>query len=61
MDPAPVALITPDDDPIVATPVLLLVQVPPAGVPFSVCAVVAQTGVDSVNDGMVLMVCIVVA
>ena len=47
--------------PIVATLVLLLVHVPPAGVPVRVCVVVAHTGVVILNDGIALTVCTAVA
>jgi hypothetical protein len=42
----------PEALPIVATAVLLLLHVPPTGVPVSVCVLVAQIGVVAVNEGI---------
>lgn len=58
-DPPVNELMTPDDEFIVATPVLLLVHVPPAGVLVSVCVVPTHIEAEpAIAEGVVNIVCV---
>jgi hypothetical protein len=50
--PAAIAVATPDDEPMEATPALLLLQVPPATLPFNVVVEAKHTIVEPVIAGV---------